>query len=122
MTPAAIVAQWINLEHDFSPVDNEGFGAMTGDLSDLRTGLPAQTLRKGAHAYHVPMRLLTLIEAPLTLVPDLLRRLYKPRQLAQDPWLHLVLLNPQTGLLHTQDKGDWTVLTDTRLRPEAADY
>ena len=106
-----IVAQWINLEHFFSVVDNETFGSgskvyhnivgrfgvVTGNLSDLRTGLPAQTMLRGARPYHEPMRLVTVIEAPLDLVQDLLGRLYKPRELVRNGWIRLIVLDPQTG-------------------------
>lgn len=116
-----IVAQWINLEHYFSVVDNEGFGSgskvfhnitgrfgvMSGNLSDLRTGLPAQTVLKGAQAYHTPMRLITLIEAPLTRVRALLARLYKPRELVQNGWIRLLVLDSESGFVHRFEAGEW---------------
>ena len=54
LTGPLVVGQWINMEHYFSTVDNQRFGSgskvyhnvadrfgvMTGNLSDLRTGLP----------------------------------------------------------------------------------
>ncbi len=106
-----VVAQWINMEHFFSVVDNEAFGSgskvyhnvvgrfgvVTGNLSDLRTGLPAQTMLRADRPYHQPMRLITLVEAPLTLVESLLAKLYKPRELVQNGWIRLVVLDPDTG-------------------------
>jgi uncharacterized protein YbcC (UPF0753/DUF2309 family) len=106
-----IVAQWINLEHFFSVVDNEAFGSgskvyhnvvgrfgvVTGNLSDLRTGLPAQTMLRGERPYHAPMRLITVIEAPLKLVQDLLAKLYKPRELVENGWIRLVVLDPEAS-------------------------
>ena len=70
-----VVGEWINLEHFFSTVDNAHmgsgskayhnvagrFGVMTGNLSDLRTGLPAQTVLRVGQPYHEPMRLIALI-------------------------------------------------------------
>lgn len=119
-----IVAQWINLEHYFSVVDNEGFGSgskvvhnitgrfgvMSGNLSDLRTGLPAQTVLKGERAYHRPMRLITLIEAPLPLVQSLLNRLYKPRELVQNGWIRLLVLDPESGRIHGFEAGGWALI------------
>ncbi|MBK5971261.1 MULTISPECIES: DUF2309 domain-containing protein [Thiorhodovibrio] len=119
-----IVAQWINLEHYFSVVDNEGFGSgskvfhnitgrfgvMSGNLSDLRTGLPAQTVQKGKHAYHRPMRLVTVIEAPPALVRGLLDRLYKPRELVHNGWIKLLVLDPESGRIHGFEQGDWTLI------------
>ncbi|MBK1620519.1 hypothetical protein CKO42_19205 [Lamprobacter modestohalophilus] len=119
-----IVAQWINLEHYFSVVDNEGFGSgskvfhnitgrfgvMSGNLSDLRTGLPAQTVLKGDRAYHKPMRLITVIEAPLTLVQGLLNRLYKPRELVQNGWIRLLVLDPESACMHGFEAGGWSLI------------
>ncbi|WP_162268022.1 DUF2309 domain-containing protein [Thiohalocapsa sp. ML1] len=112
-----VVAQWINLEHFFSVVDNETFGSgskvyhnivgrfgvVTGNVSDLRTGLPAQTMLRGERPYHEPMRLITVIEAPLALVEDLLARLYKPRELVQNGWIRLIVLDGQTGRAHVYE-------------------
>lgn len=116
-----IVAQWINLEHYFSVVDNEGFGSgskafhnvtgrfgvMTGNVSDLRTGLPAQTVLKGEQPYHQPMRLITVIEAPLARVQDLLARLYKPRELVDNGWIRLLVLDPDDGAAQLFEQGRW---------------
>ncbi|MEA3639538.1 MAG: DUF2309 domain-containing protein [Lamprobacter sp.] len=127
-----IVAQWINLEHYFSVVDNEGFGSgskvfhnitgrfgvMSGNLSDLRTGLPAQTVLKGDRPYHKPMRLLTLIEAPLPLVQGLLDRLYKPRELVRNGWIKLLVLDPQNGCLQGYESGAWAPI-DAKTSREA---
>ncbi len=52
------------------------FGVMTGNVSDLRTGLPAQTVRQGERAYHQPMRLITVIKAALTFVQSVLSRVF----------------------------------------------
>ena len=122
-----IVAQWINLEHYFSVVDNEGFGSgskvvhnitgrfgvMSGNLSDLRTGLPAQTVLKGERPYHRPMRLITLIEAPLPLVQNLLNRLYKPRELVQNGWIRLLVLDPESGRIHGFEADGWSLIEPT---------
>ncbi|HET9123085.1 MAG TPA: DUF2309 domain-containing protein, partial [Acidiferrobacteraceae bacterium] len=81
LTGPLVVGQWINMEHYFSTVDNEHYGSgskvyhnvagrfavMTGNLSDLRTGLPAQTVLKDGEPYHEPLRLLAVIEAPVAL-------------------------------------------------------
>ncbi|MGB5834764.1 MAG: DUF2309 domain-containing protein [Thiohalocapsa sp.] len=116
-----VVAQWINLEHYFSVVDNEAFGSgskvyhnitgrfgvISGNISDLRTGLPAQTMLKGRDPYHEPMRLVTVIEAPLTLVEGLLARLYKPRELVHNGWILLLVLDPKSGTANLFRNGSW---------------
>jgi uncharacterized protein YbcC (UPF0753/DUF2309 family) len=116
-----IVAQWINMEHYFSVVDNEAFGSgskvyhnitgrfgvISGNVSDLRTGLPAQTVLKGREAYHEPMRLVTVIEAPLALIENLLARLYKPRELVQNGWILLLVLDLESGEAHQYRADGW---------------
>jgi hypothetical protein len=116
-----VVAQWINMEHYFSVVDNEAFGSgskvyhnvtgrfgvIGGNVSDLRTGLPAQTVLKGSAPYHEPMRLLTVIEAPIGLVEDLLSRLYKPRELVQNGWILLLVLDPEQATASLYRDGGW---------------
>ncbi|HQT27431.1 MAG TPA: Na-translocating system protein MpsB, partial [Burkholderiales bacterium] len=68
LTGPLVVGQWINMEHYFSAVDNSHygsgskvyhnvagrFGVMTGNLSDLRTGLPSQTVLRNGLPYHEP--------------------------------------------------------------------
>ena len=83
------------------------FGVISGNVSDLRTGLPAQTVLKGSEAYHEPMRLVTVIEAPLTLIENLLRRLYKPRELVQNGWILLLVLDPESGSAHQYHAEGW---------------
>ena len=116
-----VVAQWINMEHYFSVVDNEAFGSgskvyhnitgrfgvISGNVSDLRTGLPAQTMLKGGEPYHEPLRLLTVIEAPLALVKGLLARLYKPRELVHNGWVLLLVLDPKTNTANLFRDGAW---------------
>ncbi|HSE58071.1 MAG TPA: DUF2309 domain-containing protein, partial [Nitrospiraceae bacterium] len=78
MTAPLIVAQWINMEYYFSTVAPDVYGSgskvyhnvtgrlgvMTGGQSDLRMGLPVQTVMKDGRPYHEPLRLTAVIEAP----------------------------------------------------------
>ena len=111
MTGPQTVGQWINMEHYFSTVDPEHYGSgskiyhnvvgrlgiMAGPQSDLRTGLPWQTVMAGAGPYHEPMRLLTLIEAPRERIDQvvsghgLLQRLY------DNEWIRLIAIEPEKG-------------------------
>ncbi len=116
-----IVAQWINMEHYFSAVDNEVFGSgskiyhnvvgrfgvMTGNVGDLRTGLPAQTVLKGERPYHQPMRLITLIEAPLAFVQEVLARVHKVHTLVHNGWVRVLILDTSTGRAHLFEQGSW---------------
>ncbi len=125
MTAPLVVAQWINMEHYFSTVDNEVYGSgskvyhnvvgrigvMTGVWSDLRLGLPAQTVWNGSVPYHEPMRLLALIEAPRERIQGIIDRQPLLEQLFDGGWVTLVALEPQDGAFYQYDGlNGWTWL------------
>ncbi|MHB8564162.1 MAG: DUF2309 domain-containing protein [Acidiferrobacteraceae bacterium] len=121
LTGPLVVGQWINMEHYFSAVDNEHYGSgskvyhnvagrfavMTGNLSDLRTGLPAQTVLRDGRPYHEPLRLLAVIEAPIAHASAVLERVAQIRSLALNGWVHVVVADPDTGTLHLFADGGW---------------
>ncbi len=116
-----IIGEWINLEHYFSAVDNERlgsgskayhnvacrFGVMTGNLSDIRTGLPSQTVLKDGRPYHEPLRLLVIIEAPVPHVLAAAGRVPKALSLIVNGWVNVVVADPESGHLHFFDRGEW---------------
>jgi uncharacterized protein YbcC (UPF0753/DUF2309 family) len=120
-----VVAQWINMEHYFSTVDNERFGSgskvvhnvagrfavMTGNLSDLRTGLPAQTVLKDGMPYHEPIRLITLIEAPLDHVKAAVEGVAAVKRLVNNGWIRLMVVDPDTQIANVFESGQWRKLT-----------
>jgi uncharacterized protein len=123
MTGPQVVAQWINMEHYFSAVDNEVYGSgskvyhnvvgrvgiMSGPWSDLRLGLARQTVMNGEAPYHEPMRLLTVIEAPRSKIGKLIRRHELLQHLYYNEWVHLVALEPEEGVLYRyRPTGVWT--------------
>ena len=125
MTAPLVVAQWINMEHYFSTVDNEVYGSaskiyhnvvgrigvMTGVWSDLRIGLPAQTVWNGNEPYHEPMRLLAVIEAPKDRIRTIINRQPLLEQLFDRGWVTLVALEPQDGAFYQYDgMNEWTLL------------
>lgn len=124
-----VVGQWINMEHYFSAVDNERygsgskayhnvagrFGVMTGNLSDLRTGLPAQTVLKDGRPYHEPMRLLAVIEAPFEHARRAIGNVVNVKTLVHNGWVRMAIVDPETGFHHMFDDGEW------RRRPPGAD-
>ncbi|MDR4479001.1 MAG: DUF2309 domain-containing protein [Nitrospira sp.] len=134
MTAPLIVAQWINMEHYFSTVDNEVYGSgskvyhnvvgrvgvMSGANSDLRLGLPAQTVLDGPSPYHEPMRLLTVIEAPRTRVESVIARHPGLERLFQNEWVSLVACEPtETAFYHYDIMHGWRLVQDeTELRAE----
>jgi uncharacterized protein YbcC (UPF0753/DUF2309 family) len=108
------VASGINLAYFFSAVDRLGYGCdtklphnitgligvMDGHASDLRTGLPWQTVE-----IHEPVRLLIVIES----TPERIMRAAAPlqgvRQLIQNEWVQLVSWHPETGALAVFERG-----------------
>lgn len=121
ITGPLVVGQWINMEHYFSAVDNEQFGSgskvyhnvagrfgvMTGNQSDLRTGLPSQTVLKEGQPYHEPVRLITLIEAPIAHAKSAIDAVASVKNLVRNGWIRLMVIDPETALVHTFDEGDW---------------
>ncbi|WP_455380571.1 DUF2309 domain-containing protein [Acidihalobacter prosperus] len=117
LTGPLVVGQWINMEHYFSTVDNDHygsgskayhnvagrFGVMTGNLGDLRTGLPAQTVLNNGQPYHEPIRLISLIEAPFNHVEATLNGIAPVRSLVHNGWVRLVIVDPESGLVHVFD-------------------
>ena len=124
-----VVGQWINMEHYFSTVDNERygsgskvyhnvagrFGVMTGNLSDLRTGLPAQTVLKDGRPYHEPMRLLTVIAAPFEQARNAIERVVNVKTLVRNEWVRMVVADPETGTFHLYENGGWRALAADAL-------
>lgn len=121
ITGPLVVGQWINMEHYFSTVDNENYGSgskvyhnvagrfavMTGNLSDLRTGLPAQTVLADGKPFHEPMRLITVIDAPMSRVQAAIDRVAIVRKLLMNGWIRLMVIDPQTQHIHVHSKGSW---------------
>ncbi|MEP6600214.1 MAG: DUF2309 domain-containing protein [Nitrospirota bacterium] len=132
MTAPLVVAQWINMEHYFSTVDNEVYGSgskvyhnivgrvgvMAGSWSDLRIGLPAQTVLNGGEPYHEPMRLLAVIEAPRDRIRAIIDRHPLLEHLFNGGWVSLVSLDPSDGEVYDyHGAGGWKRgrLRDDRL-------
>jgi len=111
------VASGINLAYYFSAVDRLRFGCntklphniaglvgvMDGHASDLRTGLPWQTVE-----IHEPMRLLLVIDAPAERILAAADRLPGVKQLFTNSWVQLAVWN---------DAGDLEVFDGSMFRP-----
>lgn len=114
------------MEHYFSTVDNENygsgskvyhnvagrFGVMSGNLSDLRTGLPAQTVLADGKPYHEPMRLITVIDAPMKRVQAAIDRVAIVRKLLMNGWIRLMVIDPETQHIHVYNKGQWQAFNE----------
>ncbi len=124
LTGPLVVGEWINLEHYFSVVDTESYGSgskvyhnvagrfavMTGNQSDLRTGLPTQTVLKDGQPYHEPVRLIALVEAPLEFAQRTVGRIAKVQALIAGGWVRLLVLDPEDDYrVHVLEDGAFTV-------------
>jgi uncharacterized protein len=122
LTGPQVVAQWINMEHYFSAVDNEVYGGgskiyhnvvgrigiMSGPWSDLRLGLARQTVMNGDVPYHEPMRLLTVVAVPRERIEKLIARHETLEHYYRNEWVHLVALEPEEGIFYRyRPTGEW---------------
>ena len=128
-----VVGQWINMDYYFSTVDNSHygsgskvyhnvagrFGVMTGNLSDLRTGLPAQTVLKEGAPFHEPMRLLTIIEAPFEQARRAVEAVANIKNLVENGWLRMVIIDPETQIFHAFSEGEWRSSEPASAQPAA---
>jgi uncharacterized protein YbcC (UPF0753/DUF2309 family) len=128
LTGPLVVGQWINMEHYFSAVDNERFGSgskvyhnvagrfgvMTGNLSDLRTGLPAQTVLEHGRPYHQPLRLITVIEAPFEHARRAVETVVSVKYLVRNGWIRLLVIDPESQTVFVYEDGDWREQSCTR--------
>lgn len=104
MTAPMIVAHWINLQYFASTVDPDRFGSgnkllhnvacgrigvFEGNTGDLRIGLSRQSVHDGSRWMHTPLRLSVLIEAPRSMIEEVLARHSAVRQLVGNEWLYL---------------------------------
>ncbi|WP_433304167.1 putative inorganic carbon transporter subunit DabA [Actinoplanes sp. CA-030573] len=103
LTAPMVVAQWINCQYYFSSVAPQVFGAGTktvhnavggvgvlaGPAGDLRIGLPWQSVGVGTAPVHEPMRLLTVVQAPLSRLDTVIARNPVLRRLFGNDWVAL---------------------------------
>ncbi|MFB6347034.1 MAG: DUF2309 domain-containing protein [bacterium] len=108
-TGPVVVCQWINHQYYFSAIDNGlygsgskithnpvgNFGVLQGNGGDLMTGLPLQSLMKTDTEFqHEPLRILTLVHAPLERVQTILDKHQSIKQLVQNDWIGLSVIDP----------------------------
>ncbi|MGC1471954.1 MAG: DUF2309 domain-containing protein [Psychroserpens sp.] len=105
-----VVTQWINNHYYFSSVDNIKFGAgskithnitgqfgvVQGNGGDIKSGLPLQSLRASdTEMYHQPLRLTTIIHAPLERVESILKSNAHLQTLLDNEWMYLKVIDPK---------------------------
>ena len=109
MAGPMVVTQWINAQYYFATVDNAVYGSGSkvtqnpvgnvgvyqGNGGDLMTGLPLQSLMSAdERPYHQPLRLSTVIHAPVERVTNILSDHDKLAELLDNNWLSLSVVDP----------------------------
>jgi uncharacterized protein YbcC (UPF0753/DUF2309 family) len=120
-----IVGEWINLEHYFSTVDNHIYGAgskvyhnivskigvFSGNYSDLKIGLPTQSVHLEGKAYHEPLRLLTFMEVPLNKVAKAVENSIA-QEFILNEWIRPVVIDKEAKKVYAYEDGDFTVIKE----------
>lgn len=105
-----VVTQWINNHYYFATVDPNRFGSgskitqnptgrygvLQGNGGDLKAGLPLQSVYlTDTEAYHQPLRLSVVIQAPKKRVAELLARNENLKNLVANQWIYVLVLDPE---------------------------
>jgi uncharacterized protein YbcC (UPF0753/DUF2309 family) len=129
MAGPMVVTQWINTQYYFASVDNAVYGSGSkvthnpvgnigvyqGNGGDLMSGLPLQSLLAAAdEPYHQPLRLSTIIHAPVERVSNILADHEKLTDLLDNGWLSLTVVDPQQDhrAFHYDGDLDWTPVSE----------
>jgi uncharacterized protein YbcC (UPF0753/DUF2309 family) len=126
LTAPMIVASWINLQYYASTVSNDVFGSgskvlhnvvgrhgvMLGNVSDLRSGLPWQSVHDGERFVHEPLRLHAVVEAPLDKIEGVLMAHDSVRELIENRWIHLIAVEPGSSRFHQWHAGGFREISD----------
>jgi uncharacterized protein YbcC (UPF0753/DUF2309 family) len=123
LTAPLVVTEWINTQYLFSTLDPVRFGSDTkithnvvgkfgilqGNTGDLQVGLPLQSvMQEQGMPYHVPVRLMAVVAAPLERVKTIIRRHTVLQQFFDNTWVALTVIEPDTGaLLRYKPGGTW---------------
>ncbi|ORB45671.1 DUF2309 domain-containing protein [Mycobacterium persicum] len=121
LTAPMVVAQWINCQYYFSTVAPELFGAGTktihnvvggvgvlaGHGGDLQLGLPRQSLTDGRSFGHEPMRLLTVVQAPLQRIDMVVERNPILQHLFGNDWVCLAAREGPNDDWQRWTRGGW---------------
>ena len=120
LTAPMVVAEWINTQYYFSTVDNAVYGSgsktthnvvgkigvMQGNASDLMSGLPLQSVMSAdGKLYHEPLRLMTVVKAPLSRVSQIIAENEILQTLFDNGWVALLVIDPHTGQFKQYGRG-----------------
>ncbi|WP_435194619.1 DUF2309 domain-containing protein [Natronomonas sp. EA1] len=128
-TGPLVVTQWINTQYYFSTVDNAVYGSGSkvtqnpvgnvgvyqGNGGDLMAGLPLQSLLAADdEPYHQPLRLSTVVHAPVDRVTEILAEHEAVATLLDNEWLALTVVDPTQDhrAFHYEGALEWRPVTD----------
>lgn len=134
LTGPQLVCEWISMEYYFSTVDNDRYGSgskvyhnivgrlgvMSGPSSDLRVGLPRQTVMNAARPFHEPMRLLTVVVAPRERLDALIGRHELLQRYYRNEWVRLVVMEDDRFYRYREREGWISVPLPWPMSPEPA--
>ncbi len=120
-----VVGEWINLEHYFSTVDNDHYGAgskvyhnivskvgvYSGNFSDLKIGLPMQSVLLEGKAYHEPVRLISFVEAPLEVVGKAVENSIA-KEFILNEWIRPVIIDKEAKKVYSYENGEFLVIKE----------
>jgi uncharacterized protein YbcC (UPF0753/DUF2309 family) len=134
-TGPMVVTQWINTQYYFSTVDNAVYGSGSkvtqnpvgnvgvyqGNGGDLMAGLPLQSLMTADdEPYHQPLRLSTVVHAPVERVTDILADHEELTEILDNDWLSLAVVDPTQDhrVFHYEESLEWISASEqTEARP-----
>ena len=120
-----IVGEWINLEHYFSTVDNHIYGAgskvyhnivskigvFSGNYSDLKIGLPMQSVYLEGKAYHEPVRLISFVEAPIELAGKAVEQSIA-KEFILNEWIRPVIIDREGKKVYSYENNEFIVIKE----------
>lgn len=126
LTAPMVVGSWINLQYFASTVNNQVFGSgnkvthnvtgtlgvCQGNVGDLQTGLPMQSVHDGEKWIHEPLRLHVMIEAPRESMSAILDKHEGVKDLVQNGWILLFAIEDEgKSTYQIQPNGSWKKIT-----------
>jgi len=134
LTGPMVVTQWINTQYYFSTVDNAVYGSGSkvtqnpvgnvgvyqGNGGDLMTGLPLQSLMiTDDEPYHQPLRLSTVVHAPVERVTDILVDHGELTEILDNNWLSLTVVDPTQDhrAFHYEESLEWIPVSEQTETP-----
>lgn len=113
MTAPMVVASWINLQYFASTIAPGVFssgnkvihnvvgqlGVILGNGGDLQVGLPMQSVHTGKEAFHDPLRLQVVLEAPEEAIQGIIEKHTLLQQLIQNEWVKVYSLDRQSSFI-----------------------